>query len=151
MSEHVPRGSSRAALRARRDDIPLLAGWFASRFAVKSGQADVTLDPTAIDRLLALEWPGNVRELRNLVERPIMLAEGPHLCAADVDRAAGRPATPAPAAPGLRRARRIADLEREAITQPLDDTRGNSKEAARRLGISRRALYRRLDKLGFAA
>ena len=52
---------------------------------------------------------------------------------------------------GPRRVRRIADHERDAIAQALDDTRGNKKDAARRLGISRRALYRRLEKFGLAA
>jgi two-component system NtrC family response regulator len=142
---HVP------SLRERRDDIPGLAAWFASRFAVTSGRTAHALEPSAIERLSALDWPGNVRELRNVVERAVMLADRTSVTAADIDRVATRPASPFPAVPVIRRVRRIADLERDAIAQALDDTRGNKKEAARRLGISRRALYRRLDKFGFAA
>jgi DNA-binding NtrC family response regulator len=142
---HVP------SLRDRREDIPRLAAWFASRFAVTSGRTAHALEPSAIERLSTLDWPGNVRELRNVVERAMMLAEGTSVGAPDIDRAASRPGPPPAAVPVVRRVRRIADLEREAIAQALDDTRGNKQEAARRLGISRRALYRRLDKFGLAA
>jgi DNA-binding NtrC family response regulator len=142
---HVP------ALRHRRDDIAPLVHWFAGRFAAKSGRTADPFQPAAIAALMSLDWPGNVRELRNVVERAVMLAGGAGVDAADVDRALVRPAAPPAAASGLRRVRRIADLERDAIAQALDDTRGNKKEAARRLGLSRRALYRRLEKFGLAA
>jgi DNA-binding NtrC family response regulator len=137
-------------LRDRREDIPRLAEWFAARFADRCGRAVAAFDPAALDALRAHDWPGNVRELRNLVERVVMMAgtsriDGPGIAQAVAGHAASSPTR------GARRVGRIADLEREAIAQALDDTRGNKKEAARRLGISRRALYRRLDKLGLAA
>jgi two-component system response regulator HydG len=138
------------ALRERREDIPLLAQWFAARFAARCGREVAAFEPAALDAVRAHDWPGNVRELRTLVERAVMMAETPRIDAAGIAHAAAGHAA-SPPAPAIRRVRRIADLEREAITQALDDTRGNKKEAARRLGISRRALYRRLDKFGLAA
>jgi DNA-binding NtrC family response regulator len=84
--------------------------------------------------------------LRHTIERAAMLAEGPWLRACDLQGLdeSRREAV----APPLRVVRRIDDLEREAIEVALANTRGNKKEAARRLGISRRALYRRLEKFG---
>jgi two-component system response regulator HydG len=135
-------------LRARREDVPVLACWFAARFAARSGRP-AAIAPAAMARLVERDWPGNVRELRNVVERALMLCEGEWMSATDVEMAIDE--GPAEVVLGPRRVRRIADLERDAIAQALDDTRGNKKEAARRLGISRRALYRRLEKFGPAA
>jgi DNA-binding NtrC family response regulator len=136
-------------LRARRDDIGLLARTFAAAAAARFGRAIAGLDDEAVAALAAREWPGNVRELRHAVERAVMVAPGPRITAADVGAASAR--TGDAPAPSLRVVRRIDDLEREAIGQALAATRGNKKEAARRLGISRRALYRRLEKFGLAA
>jgi DNA-binding NtrC family response regulator len=136
-------------LRERRDDVPVLACWFAARFAARSGRPAAVIAPATMARLAEGDWPGNVRELRNVVERALMLGDGEWLSPTDVEQAIDE--RPADAVAGPRRVRRIADLEREAIAQALDDTRGNKKEAARRLGISRRALYRRLERFGLAA
>ena len=136
-------------LRERRDDVPVLACWFATRFAARSGRPAAAIAPTALARLVERDWPGNVRELRNVVERALMSSDGEWLSPADVEQAIDERLEESVAGP--RRVRRIAELERDAIAQALDDTRGNKKEAARRLGISRRALYRRLEKFGLAA
>lgn len=142
---HVP------ALRDRREDIPGLAGWFAMRFAARARRVALSIAPPALSLLAGRDWPGNVRELRNVVERAAMLADGPRLEPSDFELAQAHQVVPLASAPVLRRVRRIADLEREAVAQALADTRGNKMEAARRLGISRRALYRRLEKFGLAA
>jgi two-component system response regulator HydG len=81
------------------------------------------------------------------MERAVMLADGcEDLCWRNL-----RPGSAPAVVPGLRVVRRIDDLEREVIAQALAETRGNKKEAARILGISRRALYRRIEKFGLDA
>jgi DNA-binding NtrC family response regulator len=133
------------ALRERREDIPLLVRHFATGFARRFGRDMMAIDHEVLVRLAAQPWPGNVRELRNLIERTAMLGEG----------ASSRPAQEPLAFPrstGVSsHVRPIADLEREEILRALAETRGNKKEAARRLGLSRRALYRRLEKFGLDA
>ena len=118
---------------------------------------DVT--DAATERLIAAPWDGNVRELRNVIERACLLAEGPGLTEQDIDpclpeeaarpggepapsRAAGPAWSDAPAPPLL------ATVERDHILRALQHARGNKKVAARLLGVSRRALYRRLERLG---
>jgi DNA-binding NtrC family response regulator len=133
------------ALRERREDIPLLVRHFATGFARRFGRDMMAIDHEVLARLAAQPWPGNVRELRNLIERTAMLGEGAS------SRAARDPLT-FPRITGMSsHVRPIADLEREEILRALAETRGNKKEAARRLGLSRRALYRRLEKFGLDA
>jgi two-component system response regulator HydG len=134
------------SLRQRRDDVPLLAGAFLRDASVRFGRPLAGLDEQARRVLSEWDWPGNVRELRNTIERAAMVAPGPLVTVADLR--CGQSGSSVERAPGPRVVRRIDELEREAITQALSDTRGNKKEAARRLGISRRALYRRIDKFG---
>ena len=138
------------ALRERAEDVVPLARAFVLQAARRFGRTITGLEADAGSVLAGWHWPGNVRELRNTIDRAVMLAEGPLLTCGDLGRHVPRQAATASQAPGLRMVRRIDDLEREAITQALADTRGNKKEAARRLGISRRALYRRIEKFGLA-
>jgi DNA-binding NtrC family response regulator len=133
------------ALRERREDIPLLVRHFATRFARRFGRDMMAIDHEVLARLAAQPWPGNVRELRNLIERTAMLGEGAG------SRAAREPLTFSRNTAVSSHVRPIADLEREEILRALAETRGNKKEAARRLGLSRRALYRRLEKFGLDA
>ena len=91
-------------------------------------------------------WPGNVRELRNTLERACMLAQGAVITPRDLRLGTRTPSVVAASAPEVAAVRPIAEIEREEIERALLETRGNKKEAARRLGISRRALYRRLEK-----
>ncbi len=137
------------SLRERSGDVWLLANTFVRHAATRFGRPVTGLVAEAEPVLAAWDWPGNVRELRNTVERAVMLAQGPLVTCADLRCGESRSASSAPTAPaGLRVVRRIDELEREAISQALADTCGNKKEAARRLGISRRALYRRIEKFG---
>jgi two-component system, NtrC family, response regulator HydG len=140
------------SLRERPRDVWLLANAFVRKAAVRFGRPVTGLAEETASALAAWDWPGNVRELRNTIERAVMLAAGPLVTCADL-RCGERRAidAPPPSVPGLRVVRRIDDLEREVIAQALADTRGNKKEAARRLGISRRALYRRIEKFGLDA
>ena len=119
-------------------DIALLLRHYLAQFARRA----VELTPDALARLTAYRWPGNVRELRQACERATLLARGPVFSFADfglTDTAA-----PAPAEPGLDLARR----EREAVQAALAQADGNISQAAKLLGLSRAALYRRLDKHG---
>ncbi|HEY7789788.1 MAG TPA: sigma-54 dependent transcriptional regulator [Vicinamibacterales bacterium] len=138
---HVP------SLRDRRDDIPLLARGFVEDYNRQFGKTLHGVSPEAEQMLTAYDWPGNVRELRNVLERACMLAEGEFVDTKDLVLTSSL--QPVDDLPGVGRAvRPIQEIERAEIVRALDETSGNKKEAARRLGISRRALYRRLEKFG---
>jgi DNA-binding NtrC family response regulator len=119
-------------------DIALLLRHYLAQFAKRT----VELTPDALARLTAYRWPGNVRELRQACERATLLARGPLFAFADF----GLPdvATPAPVEQGLD----LAQREREAVQAALAQADGNISQAAKLLGVSRAALYRRLDKHG---
>ncbi len=129
-------------LRARREDIPQLATHFLARYAVEHGRAPRPLAAAALQALQAHDWPGNVRDLRQACERAVILAPGPQFEPGDFQLQA-LAATPA-SAPGLT----LAERERAALDEALREAQGNISEAARRLGVSRAALYRRLEKHG---
>ncbi|HMK22169.1 MAG TPA: sigma-54 dependent transcriptional regulator [Terriglobales bacterium] len=134
-------------LEDRREDIPLLVGHFLRRFNEKNGLT-VSIDPAAVERLQQLRWPGNVRELENTVNRLAIFAPTGEITLADVEaetnRAPQGEEAPAPAtAPD-----RLLELERQHILQILQQTGGNRSEAARRLGIERKTLYRKALRLG---
>ena len=141
-------------LRDRRDDICLLVAAFVKEFAKRFEKPIVGLTPAA-DRLLQdASWPGNVRELRNTLERACMLSDGRMLGERDIVSALGtttRPDAEAPkasvSAVNTQRAEAPA-LTREAVKEALREVAGNRSAAARRLGLSRRAFYRRLESFG---
>jgi two-component system response regulator HydG len=134
------------ALRERPEDIPYLTAAYVRKFSKEFNKRITGLTNGAEERLLQWPWPGNVRELRNVIERACLLCEGHLLAESDLarslserhgavasdDESSGPPPT--------------ADVIRKA----LDSTGGNKSLAARRLGISRRALYRLLDKYAAA-
>jgi transcriptional regulator of acetoin/glycerol metabolism len=98
---------------------------------------------------MSATWPGNVRELRNVLERACMLADGPTLTERDVSAAMPASRVPTPVA-GTTAPEGLEAVEREHIVRVLGEVRGNKLAAARRLGISRRTLYRRLERHGLA-
>ncbi|NIJ77451.1 two-component system NtrC family response regulator [Xanthomonas campestris] len=133
-------------LRERGQDIVLLAQYF-----LRTGEgAARALSADAQARLLAYPWPGNVRELRNLMQRSQLLVRGHSIVAADLDDAleydAEQPMTEAPPEGSLPEA--VARLEKQMIQAALAHSGGNRAEAARRLGIHRQLLYRKLDEYG---
>jgi DNA-binding NtrC family response regulator len=137
-------------LRDRREDIPLLVRAFIDEYSRQFGKTIRGATPGAERRLVHHDWPANVRELRNTLERACLLAAGEFIDDGDIILKPVTPdAGPAAAFPGGP-VRPIADLERAEIVRALEETRGNKNQAARRLGISRRALYRRLEKFGLA-
>ena len=139
-------------LRDRREDIPYLTSAFVKHFAAQFNKA--ILGPTpAAERVLSIApWPGNVRELRNTIERICILTDDRFFTEKETMAGLGSQALPqAPAfVPSGKTpdARLLADAERDHITRVLGETAGNKKAAAQMLGLSRRALYRKLDRLG---
>jgi two-component system, NtrC family, response regulator HydG len=140
---HVP------PLRERREDIPYLTAAFVKEFAERFGRTIEGVSPAAEQLLMTAEWRGNVRELRNVLERACMLAEPGTLSERDVAVAMPSPAD-ASQADGVEDedSDDLGAVEREHIIRVLAELRGNKVAAARRLGISRRTLYRRLERHG---
>lgn len=136
------------SLAEHREDIPLLVSHFLQQFNAKNNLA-VTIEPAAVQRLQEMTWPGNVRELENTVNRLAIFASTRQITLADVESEAHRP-TEIPAAHGVTSVPpdRLLELERQHILQILKQTRGNRSEAARRLGIERKTLYRKALRLG---
>ena len=131
-------------LRERLGDVLLLAEHFLRQ---GGGASPKRLGADAARLLLAHDWPGNVRELRNAMERAALLCPGPVIGPEHIGlqpAAANGPAIDwnGPLAPA------VAQLEREMVTRALAATMGNRAEAARRLGLSRQQLYRKLAEFG---
>jgi len=122
-------------------DIALLLRHYLAHFA--QGRPAKDIEAESLARLSACRWPGNVRELRQACERATLLARGPVFTFADFGLAEVA-AAPAPAEPGLD----LAQREREAVQAALAQADGNISQAAKLLGVSRAALYRRLEKHG---
>ena len=135
------------SLRERREDIPLLARHFADRQAEVNGLPRTDFSADALNFLSRLPYLGNIRELKNLVERTILVSGKPVLDAADFDAQYLRHDEPAKAAEGTSFAGMTLDeIERQTILQALEQHKGNLSQVAVSLGISRAALYRRLEK-----
>lgn len=135
------------ALRERREDIPLLARHFADRQAEINGLPRTEFSADALNFLSRLPYPGNIRELKNLVERTILVSGKPTLDASDFDAQYLRHDKPVKASDSSSLAGMTLDeIERQTILQALDRHKGNLSQVAMTLGISRAALYRRLEK-----
>jgi len=130
------------ALRERREDVPALAAHFLRRHAQRYRRPVTTLDAEALRVLLAHPWPGNVRELDHVLERAVLMARGETLTAADLGL---RPASQGPAA---LEQMTLDEVERVLIQKALARHGGNVSETAKTLGLSRSALYRRLERHG---
>ena len=138
-------------LRARCEDVPLLADFFLERLAAKNRKLIRGFTPRAMDLLMRHDWPGNVRELENLVERAVIMARGDRLTPAEFPEnlAPAAPPAPAPGAAGaIRSGRSLKEVEREMILRTLEEAGGNRTHAARILGISRRTLQLKLKEYG---
>ncbi len=140
------------SLRERREDIPLLARHFADRQAEINGLPRTDFSADALNFLSRLPFPGNIRELKNLVERTILVSGKSVLDASDFDAQYLRHDEPAKAAEGTSFAGMTLDeIERQTILQALEQHKGNLSQVALSLGISRAALYRRLEKYNIIA
>lgn len=139
-------------LRDRLDDIPLLAQYFLERYSRKNRKQVKGFSPFAMDMLLKYQWPGNVRELENAVERAVILLPGDYITekefplsitqsySAESDRNI-------PQFSALE-TRPLEEIEKEAILAALEAAGGNKSEAARRLGINRKTLHKKLKLYG---
>jgi two-component system response regulator HydG len=143
-------------LRARGNDVLLLAQQFLARFALQSGRDVHGMSAAVAKKLLAFPWPGNVRQLQNCMERAVALARGSEIAIEDladnvlahnpskldvvgVDTTGSTAATPT-----------MDEIERRYIRQVLHDVAGNKTLAAQLLGFDRRTLYRKLDRMNGA-
>jgi DNA-binding NtrC family response regulator len=129
-------------LRERREDIPLLAEHFLATRQV--GPARSRLHPDALKALMEYSWPGNVRELANVLERAQILAENNVIMPEDLPEAIAGSARPADE--GQADPRHLDEVERQHVKAILQQEKGNKVHAARVLGISRRSLYRLIEK-----
>jgi two-component system, NtrC family, response regulator AtoC len=123
-------------LRERASDLPLLARHLVAEIARRHQLPAPRLGEGAVPLLAGQSWPGNVRELANLLERAVILADGPELRPADLEPLLGAPAVPAPLAHG----------ERERLRQALIEMDGDKRRAADLLGMSYRALLRKVKE-----
>ncbi len=130
-------------LRERREDVPLLAAAALGRAAGRYRREMEGFTADALAALDAYAWPGNVRELQNVIERAVLLADGPRLTSRDL-----RLGPAAPAAPVSLQEMSLEDAERALLRAALRRCAGSVQEAARALGLSRSAMYRRMEKLG---
>jgi DNA-binding NtrC family response regulator len=143
-------------LRERREDIPLLAAHYLKLYELQYQRPARNVGAAAMAALVRHEWPGNVRALRHACERAVILGQGAEYGLADFALgtavASSAPAAvaslPAPAAGAVPNDMTLDALEREAIAATLTQFNGNISHAAKTLGISRAALYRKLGKHG---
>jgi two-component system response regulator HydG len=135
-------------LRQRQEDIPILAHHFLDMFIQKNNKDIKGFSPTFMDKLLRYDWPGNVRELMNIIERSVVLAQSQYLDEEYlsilpesqktennhfVQNIANKP---------------LENIEKSAILTTLESAKGNKSETARRLGITRKTLHKKLKQYG---
>jgi DNA-binding NtrC family response regulator len=155
-------------LRERGDDLSMLALHFLRRFSRELGREAHEIAPEALERLLRYSWPGNIRELQSLLKQALLQAHGPILLPAFLPTLAGEHFNPTEASPSAAEdpssesflrlcltfdqgdlyAEAHRQLDRILLTRVLDDAGGNQMQAARRLGIARETLRRRLREAG---
>jgi DNA-binding NtrC family response regulator len=136
-------------LRERRQDIPLLVGYFMDRLTRSSGQ-ERTLSDDALKAMLAYDWPGNVRELENCLERACALTTGPMINGADLPSAIHRATTLPENGNGSAKILPMAELEKQTILNTITHLNGDKLMAARLLGIGKTTLYRKLKEYSAA-
>ncbi|MGH2359321.1 MAG: sigma 54-interacting transcriptional regulator, partial [bacterium] len=137
-------------LRERGEDIRLLAEHFLVQVSVDYGLSPKHLNPDAVAALQAYPWPGNVRELSNVIERAVLLGDGPEVSARLLALPTPATFTPAPrpggTGPVLREA--VDRFEREHLLTALEEARWNISSAADRLGVPRNTLRYRMARYG---
>jgi DNA-binding NtrC family response regulator len=126
-------------LRERHDDIVPLAEFLLEKISAKYGRDDISFDETALSQIGKHSWSGNIREMENRIERAVILCENSTITASDLDlsHVAGIPANDDT---------QLADIERTTIEKALQKHNYNISKSAEELGLSRAALYRRMEK-----
>jgi DNA-binding NtrC family response regulator len=133
-------------LRDRRDDIPALAEHFLRQHSERYRRGAMSFTPQALEALRAHAWPGNVRELDHVVERALLMSSSDFVTAFDL----ALQATPDARLSARLEEMSLEEAERLLITKALARFEGNANRAAEALGLSRSALYRRLQKYGLS-
>lgn len=126
-------------LRERRTDIPLIAKYFLSKYAQSMNKNVVDFSPQAMEMFMGYDWPGNIREVRNVVERAMVVAQGPQIQVEDISFPFPSPATPSGGAS-------LEEVEKDQILKILNQTKGNIAQAAEILKISRLTIYNKIEK-----
>jgi two-component system nitrogen regulation response regulator NtrX len=143
-----------APLRERREDIPMLIAHFVNVLTERDGVAPRGVSAEAVQRLAELDWPGNVRELRNTVERLLILASGPTIAAADVDRLVGRRVAEGTSLGAFADIATFEEFkqaaERAFLLAKLRAFDWNVSETARALDMPRSNLYKKIERYGLA-
>jgi len=141
------------SLNERVEDIPLLAQHFLEIFSTKNKKEIKGFTPRAMDNLIRYSWKGNVRELMNVIERGVVLGRSDYIEEHDlpivnvvsgIDDVESQPAIN----DGMNFEMSLEDVEKKTILKTLDSAGGNKSETARRLGITRRTLHKKLKKYG---
>jgi DNA-binding NtrC family response regulator len=130
-------------LRERKEDIHLFVAYFLDKYNKQLNKEVKTVDPAALQILLDYAWPGNVRELQNMIERLVVLANGPVICAEEIPLINPKSATVESV---LRQ--NVMGHERQVIVDALKQTKNNRTKAAKLLGIPRSTLNSRITTLG---
>ena len=130
------------ALRDRREDIPLLAGYFLNKCKTRYRKQVNGFSPGALQQMMQYPWPGNVRELEHTVERAVLLSRGDEIEPANLAITTSRSATQS------FENMSIDEVEALLIRKVLRRCDGNISQASEALGLSRAALYRRIEKYG---
>ena len=126
-------------LRERRTDIPLIAKYFLSKYAQSMNKNVVDFSSQAMEMFIGYDWPGNIREVRNVVERAMVVAQGPQIQVEDISFPFPSPATPSGGAS-------LEEVEKDQILKILNQTKGNIAQAAEILKISRLTIYNKIEK-----
>src|SRR5246500_2055928 len=142
-------------LRERKEDIPILVRGFPRHFCKKNNKPLLDLVPDAMDALLTYNWPGNIRELRTAIEHGGVMVTGKQITSRDlpmpVRQAAGASlpggVSPSRAFGGRTSPLDLHETEKRMIAQALAATNGNVTAAAKKLGISRRTLHRKINEM----
>lgn len=139
-------------LRQRREDIPLLASHFLTHYAERNHKNVKGFSAQCMDMLLHYDWPGNVRELQNAVERAVILCTGEYVAGPElpvnIARLASEDLPKFSEAPSSLAGLPLEEVERRAIEETLRETGDNKSAAARKLGITRATLHKKLRKYG---
>jgi two-component system, NtrC family, response regulator HydG len=137
------------SLRERRSDIPLIVDATMRELCQEYGKEITGIRADALDALTSNSWPGNVRELKNAVESAVIVARGPEITLEDLPSSLRRTGSEVRSEPDLV-GMTISDMEQRLIERTLSEVEGNREQAAARLGISERTLYRKIKGYGIA-
>ena len=136
-------------LRERDEDIPTLSLYFLQLFSKKNSRDIKGFSPKAMDAMIQYEWEGNVRELSNSVERAVVLARSDYITIEDLSFIQNQAMDSIEKGSDLKNIK-LSQIEEKAIISTLESARGNKSEAARRLGITRKTLLKKLKQYGKA-